>query len=110
MSKNPGEIDDSVQLEPVFDAMVESMIVIDDSGTIERVNKATQGMFGYEDEELIGQNIKMLMPGSEQIRHDNYLQRYQKTGKRRIIGIGREIIIMRKDGIKVPASSFANNA
>ena len=104
MSMAPRETDDSVQLEPVFDAMLESMIVIDESGVIERVNKATQGMFGYEEKELVGRNIKMLMPGSEQVRHDNYLHRYQKTGKRRIIGIGREVQALRKDGSHFPAN------
>jgi two-component system sensor kinase FixL len=93
----------SVQLDSVLDAMVESMIVIDASGTIERVNKATHSMFGYEPEELVGQNISILMAGSDKSQHDNYLNRYHKTRVKRIIGIGREVMAMRKDGSNFPA-------
>jgi two-component system sensor kinase FixL len=95
---------ESVQLDPVLDAMVESMIVISASGMIERVNKATEGMFGYKPEELVGQNISILMTGPDQLRHDNYLNRYEKTRVARIIGIGREVLAKRKDGSNFPAS------
>jgi len=83
--------------------MVESMIIIDSAGIIEQINKATVGMFGYEPEELVGQNIGMLMPTREQTRHDNYIDRYQRTGERRIIGSGREVRAQRKDGSEFPA-------
>ena len=106
MSKTPGKADastGSVQLEQVLDAMVESMIIIDNLGIIEQINKATVGMFGYEPAELIGLNISTLMPRREQARHDNYLDRYQRTGERRIIGAGREVRAQRKDGSHFPA-------
>jgi two-component system sensor kinase FixL len=106
MSEPPTKTDPpigSAQLEPVLDAMIESLIVIDSTGIIERVNKATQGMFGYEPDELIGRNISKLMSGSDQSRHDNYLSRYQKTGERRIIGVGREVQARHKDGSSFPA-------
>jgi two-component system sensor kinase FixL len=93
----------TVELDPVLDAMVESMIVIDEAGVIERVNKATERMFGYAPEELLGSNISMLMVGADKDRHDNYIARYQRTGKRRIIGIGREVVAQRKDGSFFPA-------
>jgi len=93
----------SVRLGPVLDAMVESMIVIDEQGTIEQVNKATTRMFGYQPDELLGQNIRMLMPGPDHARHDNYLDRYKKTGEKRIIGKGREVQALRKDGTEFPA-------
>lgn len=92
-----------VQLDPVLDAMVESMIVIDENGTMERVNKATETMFGYAPEELMGRNISVLMDGPDKARHDSYLEHYRKTGRRRIIGIGREVLANRKDGSTFPA-------
>jgi two-component system sensor kinase FixL len=93
----------SVQLGPVLDAMVESMIVIDEHGTMEQVNKATKRMFGYNPDELLGQNISMLMVSTDHEWHDKYLNNYQKTGKKRIIGRGREVQALRKDGSVFPA-------
>ena len=83
--------------------MVESMIVIDEHGTIERVNKATEDMFGYRPDELLGQSIGILMTGADKVRHSNYLDRYMQTGIRRIIGIGREVQARHKDGSSFPA-------
>jgi two-component system sensor kinase FixL len=106
MNKAPIETDaasGSVRLDPVLDAMVESMIVIDDTGLMEQVNKATEGMFGYKPEELIGKNISILMGGVDKNRHDNYLSRYHETGIKRIIGIGREVMAAHKDGHEFPA-------
>jgi two-component system sensor kinase FixL len=93
----------TVKLEPVFDAMLESMIVIDDKGIISQANKATTTMFGYSRHELVGTNIRMLMSGADKARHDKYLKRYEKTREKRIIGIGREVIGARKDGSTFPA-------
>jgi two-component system sensor kinase FixL len=94
----------SVQLQPVLDAMLESMIVIDESGIIEQINRATIGMFGYSQEELIGKNIRILMSGPDEARHDKYLDRYRETGKKRIIGKGREVQATRKDGTTFPCN------
>lgn len=93
----------AIQLDSVLDAMVESMIVIDEHGTIERVNKVTGDMFGYRPDELVGQSIGILMVGADKARHGNYLNRYKETGIRRIIGIGREVQAQRKDGSSFPA-------
>jgi two-component system sensor kinase FixL len=93
----------AIQLDSVLDAMVESMIVINEHGTIERVNKITGDMFGYRPDELIGQSIGVLMAGADKVRHGNYLDRYKETGIRRIIGIGREVQAQRKDGSSFPA-------
>jgi two-component system sensor kinase FixL len=98
------ETEGAVRLDPVIDAMVESMIVINEDGVMERVNKATQKMFGYMPDELLGKNIRMLMAGSDRIRHDDYMHRYKQTGVRRIIGIGREVLALRKDGSNFPAN------
>jgi two-component system sensor kinase FixL len=86
----------------VLDAMVESMIVIDDKGIIKQVNKATTGMFGFSQQELVGTNISVLMSGADRARHDNYLDRYERTRRKRIIGVGREVMGTRKDGSTFP--------
>ncbi len=93
----------AVNLGPVLDAMLESMIVIDGKGIISQANKATTTMFGYSRYELVGANIRMLMSGADKARHDKYLKRYEKTREKRIIGIGREVVGARKDGSTFPA-------
>ncbi len=91
------------QLEPVLNAMVEALVVSDRAGTIEQINEATINMFGYTRDELVGENISMLMGGADRRRHDTYLDHYHRTGKKRIIGTGREIQARKKDGSEFPA-------
>ena len=91
-----------VQLDSVLDAMVESMIVIDEEGVISQVNEATIRMFGFSRKELLGSNIGLLMSGADKARHNSYLHRYKETGRKRIIGTGREVLGARKDGSTFP--------
>ncbi len=76
----------------------DSIIIIDEKGIIIEVNPAVEDVFGYESEELIGQNISILMPEPFRREHDSYLHNYAKTGEKKIIGIGRELMAMHKDG------------
>ncbi len=99
----PIEPSGNVQLDPVLDAMIESMIIIDAKGVIERINKATTDMFGYTSAELLGKNISLLMTGPDQVHHGDYLDRYHKTGTKNIIGKGREVQAQRKNGTQFPA-------
>lgn len=98
----PIEPTGAVQLDPVLDAMIEAMIVIDEDGIIERINKATTDMFGYTAEELVGQSIGLLMTKPDKDHHSNYLENYRKTGIKRIIGKGREVQSQHKDGTQFP--------
>jgi len=86
----------------IVDTATEGIVTIDARGTIETVNGAAQELFGYTREEVVGKNVKMLMPQPYQGEHDGYLERYLRTGERRIIGIGREVLGMRKDGSQFP--------
>jgi two-component system sensor kinase FixL len=86
----------------VLETAVNAILTIDEQRLITSVNSSTERMFGYSREELIGKNIKMLMPEPYSSQHDGYVQNYVNTGKRKIIGIGREAVARRKDGTLFP--------
>jgi PAS domain S-box-containing protein len=88
--------------QAILDNMVDGIITIDQKGIINSFNPAAERIFGYTVEEVLGQNIKMLMPSPHRDAHDGYLNHYQKTGEARIIGIGREVEGQRKDGELFP--------
>ncbi len=90
------------QYRAIFDSAVEAIAVIDEKGVIQSVNPAAKQIFGYEPMEVIGRNISMLMPKAIARDHDRFLKRYKETGKRAIIGIGREVAGLRKDGTIFP--------
>jgi two-component system, LuxR family, sensor kinase FixL len=90
------------QYRAIFDSAVEAMAVIDAAGTIQSVNPAVERIFGYAPAELIGANIKMLMPPHLASDHDAHLSRYGQTGLKAVIGIGREVTGRRKDDSVFP--------
>jgi PAS domain S-box-containing protein len=85
-------------LESIFEHAVDGIVLINSWGIILQVNPAAARLFGYEAEELSGQNISLLMPEPDQTAHDGYLRNYHQTGRKKIIGIGREVNGLRKDG------------
>jgi two-component system, LuxR family, sensor kinase FixL len=86
----------------VIDAAVDGIIVIDSRGRIEAFNHAAEQMFGYEEADVRGRNIRVLMPEPDRSKHDGYLQHHLDTGERRIIGIGRAVTGLRRDGQQFP--------
>jgi two-component system sensor kinase FixL len=86
----------------ILDTVPDAMIVIDEHGIMQFFSSAAERQFGYAEPEAIGKNISQLMPEPDRSRHDGYLARYLKTGERRIIGIGRIVTGMRKDGTTFP--------
>ena len=90
------------RLRAILNTVVDAIITIDGRGTITGVNPATERMFGYTEAEMLGQNVRMLMPSPYREEHDGYLARFHSTGEARIIGIGREAQAQRKDGTLFP--------
>ena len=71
-------------LRSILDTIPDAMIVIDEAGLVQSFSAAAQRMFGYSADEILGNNVKTLMPSSYREQHDGYLDRYRKTGERRI--------------------------
>lgn len=97
-----GKIKSNALFETLITTAVDGIIVIDERGNVEIYNAACERLFGYKDDEVIGRNVKMLMPSPYQREHDGYLSNYKQTGRKRIIGIGREVSGRRKDGSTFP--------
>ena len=90
--------DNEARVGAIVDTVGDGIITIDEFGKIETVNPAAEKIFGYVDDELVGQNVKILMPRPYSAEHDSYLERYRDTGIARIIGKGLEVEGLRKDG------------
>jgi two-component system, LuxR family, sensor kinase FixL len=89
-------------LRSVLETVPDAVIVINDRGLIQSFSAAAERLFGYSATDVVGQNVKMLMPQPYRDEHDGYLERYRRTGERRIIGIGRVVLGRRADGSTFP--------
>ena len=89
-------------LRLILETVPDAMIIIDELGAIQSFSQAAERLFGWRADEVIGTNVHVLMPEPDRSRHDGYVQRYQQTGERRIIGIGRVVTGQRKDGSTFP--------
>ena len=94
--------DSEARIKAILDSAVDGIVTINERGTIESVNAAGQAIFGYSMDELVGQNVRVLMPEPYRSEHDQYLRNYRHTGQRKIIGIGREVVGRRKNGTQFP--------
>ncbi len=90
------------QSRAVVDSAVDAIATIEANGIVLSFNRAATRMFGYTPEEVVGRNVKMLMPKEHRDRHDGYLARYLATSEAHIIGVGRELEALRKDGSTLP--------
>ncbi len=89
-------------LHAIIESAIDGIITIDAKGHVETMNPAALKLFGYALEEVKGKNIKILMPEPDKSAHDGYIEHHRKTGEKRIIGIGREVFGLKKDGTTFP--------
>jgi PAS domain S-box-containing protein len=90
------------RIKAIVDTAVDGIVTIDARGVVKSVNPAAETIFGYRSGEVIGQNVNILMPSPHREQHDSYIDNYLKTGKSKIIGVGRETVGLRKDGTEFP--------
>jgi PAS domain S-box-containing protein len=100
----------AARLEALVETAVDGMIMIDAAGRVLMFNPACEKLFGYRVDEVIGQNVKMLMPAPYRGEHDRYLNNFHSTGIKKIIGIGREVSGQRKDGTTFPMNLSVGEA
>ena len=104
LKKIKGDLEKSQdQLQSIIHNVMDGIITIDEFGEIHGFNPAAEQIFGYSQQDVLGKNVKMLMPEPDRSQHDAYIGRYVQTGQSRILGIrGREVTAIRKDGEQFP--------
>jgi PAS domain S-box-containing protein len=100
--------DREARLQAILGTAADAIVTIDYHGIIQSVNAAAERMFGYDAAEMVGQNVKMLMPTPAREAHDGYMARYLQTGEKHVIGINRETVARRKDGSLFPVDLVVN--
>ena len=102
MTKQQGIQDSANAFDALMDAAVDAIIIIDAAGLIRRFNRSAENMFGYREADVIGDNVKLLMPEPHHGNHDAYLSQYAATGFAQVIGKGREVLGRKQDGSTFP--------
>jgi two-component system sensor kinase FixL len=91
-----------LHVRSILATVPDAMVVIDDAGSILSFSAAAERLFGYAEADVVGRNVSVLMPSPYREQHDGYISRYETTGERRIIGIGRVVTGLKRDGTQFP--------
>lgn len=102
------ELLERVGLTTVMNTVLDGLIIIDGNGIIKAFNPAAETIFGYTAQDVIGKNVKALMPEPYHSEHDGYLHNYKTTHVPKVIGIGREVVGKRKNGEHFPMELGVN--
>lgn len=89
-------------LRSILSTVPDAMVVINERGKILSFSAAAERLFGFQEAEVLGENVRCLMPSPDRERHDDYIERYLTTGERKVIGLGRVVVGLRKDGTTFP--------
>jgi two-component system sensor kinase FixL len=89
-------------VKSILDTIPDAMIVIDEKGIVQSFSAAAERLFGYSSADVVGKNVRMLMPSPYRENHDGYIERYLRTGERKIIGVGRIVVGERNDHSTFP--------
>jgi two-component system, LuxR family, sensor kinase FixL len=92
----------TAHLQSILDSIPDAMVVINEGGLIQSFSSAAERLFGFSATDVVGKNVRLLMPSPYRESHDGYIERYLRTGERRIIGIGRVVVGQRSDGSTFP--------
>ena len=95
--------EERARLQAVIDTSADAVVTIDKQGIVQSFSRVGERLFGYRESEVIGRNVSLLMPSPHRELHDDYMERYLRTGEKRIIGVGRQVEAQRKDGSIFPA-------
>ncbi|MFC0118644.1 PAS domain S-box protein [Pseudoalteromonas xiamenensis] len=89
------------RVRAMMETAVDGIVTIDSKGIIKSTNQAVERLLGWKEQELLGKNVSLLMPAPYKVEYDGYLERYLETGEARIIGKGREVDALHRNGEKV---------
>lgn len=110
LKQTKGKLEESQnQLQSIIRNVMDGIITINEAGEIQGFNPAAEQIFGYLQQDVLGKNVKMLMPEPDRSKHDEYIGRYLSTGQGKILGVrGREVIAVRRNGEQFPLELSAS--
>lgn len=91
-------------LEQILEQAIDAVVTIDENNCVTFFNKAAESLWGYTRDEVLGVNVKMLVPSEHQAHHDRYVDANRETGEDKIVGTSRDVEVQRKDGSRVWAN------